>query len=233
MNNDNNKKIKKEDGASIVFAANATLSDRRGLYDEFTSLTPSSYARVALIEGLIEILIEEFWDFVLELDIERQKVILTTLKESSSLILDLVKNSKEDLILAFLDLPEEFKLALTDIFLQGIKQLLPGDSRRFLAARALGEAGFLDETELRDLAVKIKDEEIEKIFSGLSAKQISIFAKALPIAKLLELPNIVKRATVLAQIKSVICAETEVDPKLKQICTTGKWAIIRTFGVRK
>lgn len=206
---------------------------RRGLYDEFTALTPPSYGRVVLVDELAKILKEEFWAFVLELDEERQEVVLATLKNNPDLILKLVKDSQEDLILFFLDLPEKFKNELSDVFLQGIKMLLPGDPRRFLAVRAFGKADFLEETELRGLALKIKDGEIETIFSGLNGKQISVFAKALPPAKLLDLPNIVKRATVLAQIKSVICAETEADPKLKQVCTTGKWAAIRTFGVRK
>lgn len=210
-----------------------TPSPRRGLYDEFTALTPTSYGRVALVEGLVETLKEEFWDFVLELDEERQEVILSTLKNNPDSIFNLVKNSKEDLILAFLELPEKFKVDLTDIFLQGIKLLLPGDPRRSLAARAFGKASFLEIEELKDLAFKIKDKEIEAIFAGLSAKQILAFAKALPLAKLLDLPNIITRATVLAQVKSVICAEVESDPKLKEICTTGKWAAIRIFGVKQ
>lgn len=210
-----------------------TPPPRRGLYDEFTALTPPSYGRVALVDELAKVLKEEFWDFVLELDAERQEVVLTTFKNNPDLILNLVKNSKEDLVLAFLKLPEKFKVDLSDIFLQGIKMLLPGDPRRSLAVRVFGKADFLEETELRGLALKIKDGEIETIFSGLNAKQISVFAKALPLAKLLDLPNIVKRATVLAQIKSVICAETEVDPKLKQVCARGKWAAVRTFGIKK
>lgn len=209
------------------------FTDRRGQYDEFIALTPASYGRVALVEELMTVLKEEFWAFILELDEERQEVVLLTLKNNPDLILKLVKDSQEDLILSFLDLPEKFRTVLSDIFLQGIKLLLPGDPRRSLAVRVFGKADFLEETELRGLALKIKDGEIETIFSGLNAKQISVFAKALPLAKLLDLPNIVKRATVLAQIKSVICAETEADPKLKQVCTTGKWAAIRIFGSKK
>lgn len=220
----------KENKSSII--TGIPLS-RRGLYDEFTALTPSSYGRVALVDELIAVLKEEFWAFILELDAERQEVILLTLKNNPDMILNLVKNSQEDLVLVFLKLPEKFKNELSDIFLQGIKMLLPGDPRRSLAVRALGKADFLEETELRDLALKIKDGEIERVLSGLRAGQILVFAKALPLAKLLDLPNIVKRATVLAQIKSVICAETQTDPKLKQVCMTGKWAAIRIFGSKK
>lgn len=220
----------KEDNSSITLR---TPSSRRGLYDEFTVLTVPSYAHVALIEELTKILKEEFWDFVLELDVERQEVVLLTLKNHPEMIFNLVKDSKENLILSFLKLPEKFKNDLSDVFCQGIKMLLPGDPRRSLAVRVLGQADFLDETELRDLALKISNEEIERIISHLNARQILVFAKAMPLAKLLDLPNIVKRATVLAQIKSVICAETEVNPKLKQVCTTGKWATVRTFGIKK
>lgn len=202
----------------------------KGMYDEFTALTPPSYGRVALVDELAKVLKEEFWAFILELDEERQEVVLLTLKNNPDMILNLVKDSKEDLILAFLELPEKFKNELSDVFLEGIKLLLPGDPRRFLAVRAFGKAGFLDETELRDLAAKIKNEEMEIIFAGLNARQILVFAKALPLNSLLNLPNIVKRATVLAQIKSVICAEQMADPKLKEVCSTGKWAAIRTFG---
>lgn len=234
MNSEETAKNTIQEGTTIFSGeGRSNIPMRRGLYDEFTALTPSSYNRVALVEELTKVLSDEFWAFVLELDEERQEVILLTLKNNPELILNLIKNSKEDLFLSFLDLPEKFKNELSDIFLQGIKTLLPGDPRRSLAVRALGKAEFLEETELRGLALKIKDGEIERILSGLNAKQILVFAKALPLAKLLDLPNIVKRATVLAQIKSVICAESEANPKLKQVCTTGKWAAIRIFGSKK
>lgn len=210
----------------------ASPASPNGFYDEFTNLSLGSYARVDIVKAMIETLKEEFWGMFVELDLERRGTLVETLAQNQDLTALLLKNGGSLFSRALLVLPEKAEARLKDGFVSGAKELLSGDERRKLVALIFGSADFLDENELHDLAAKIKDEEIETIFSGLSAKQISVFAKALPLAKLLNLPNIVKRATVLAQVKSVICAETEADPKLKEICTTGKWAVIRVFGIK-
>lgn len=205
----------------------------QGLYSDFTGLSLGSYASPNIVKAMIETLKAEFWGVFVELDMERRGTLVETLAQNRDLTALLFKQGGKLFSQALLVLPAKAETAFKDGFIAGARELLAGDERRKQVALIFGSADFLDETELRDLASKIKDEEIEIIFSGLSAKQIAIFAKALPLTKLLNLPNIVKRATVLAQVKSVICAETEADPKLKEICTTGKWAAIRTFGPNK
>ncbi len=212
---------------------NIALPATKDIYGDFTSLSSATYSNLILVKAMIEALKVEFWGMLVELDLERQRILTETLVKNSDLTVLLLKAGGALFDQALLVLPEGVKTQLKDGFVVGAKELLPGDERRKLVALIFGKADFLDETELRDLALKIKEGEIEGIFSGLSARQILVFASALGSEKLVNLPNIVKRATVLAQVKSVICADTVTDPKLKQICSTGKWATIRTFGIKK
>ena len=210
-----------------------SLPAPEGIYNEFTRLSSASYGRADIVKAMIEEMKEEFWGMFVELDLERRGTLVETLAQNSNLTASLLKNGGNLFGQALLVLPEKVEGMLKDGFIAGAKELLPGDERRLVVARIFGSAGFLDEVELKNLATRVKNEEIETIFAALNARQILLFAKALPLVKLLDLPNIITRATVLAQVKSVICAEMETDPKLKQICTTGKWTTIRTFGVRK
>ena len=182
------------------------------------------------MEPMVKVLGDEFWNVLLEMDQERQEVVLETLSGNKELSALLLKSGKTLFARALAALPENFEAGLREGFIYGAGELQPSDPRRLLVARLYGNGKFLGDEEIRTLASQAGVEEIEQLISGLSAKQITVFAKALPINSLLNLPNIVKRATVLAQVKSVICAEGETDPKLKEICTTGKWASIRSFG---
>lgn len=222
-----------ETKALVSAVVSETDIDGGGLYEEFTKLTPASYSRLPLIQTLVEELGDEFWDFVGELVPEKQDIVLQTLLANPQLITTLVKSAKEDPVTGLFRLPDKFRTGLQDLFLAGIAEVPPSDPRRILISRVFLNGKALLPEELKIFAAELTDNELERVLGTLSAKQILDFCIVLGADRLEKLPTIIKRATVLAQVKSVICADTVTDPKLKQVCNSGKWAAVRTFGVKK
>lgn len=210
------------------------VAPRRGLYDEFTNLTLSSYSNKDLVRSLIEELGEEFWGFIVELDDTRQLILMETLAGDKDFIAPLFKSARGTAFAqALLVLPEAFERIVRDGFIEEAGKLPAGDSARILMARVFASAKFLEPGELQKLSLRVKDTEIESLLSTMSASQMTVFVKALGADRINNLPNVVKRATVLAQVKSVICSDAMADPAIKALCQRGKWATVRTFGVKK